>query len=86
VLNSKKFSLLIAGTAATVYIICSAFVVSFPSLSAKLMMALFHIAGNVAVGTRVTMGGFILGFFQAIIYAYVLGWVFTWIFNRSTEK
>lgn len=85
-LDNNKFSLLIAGASAAVYIVCSAFVAFFPELSTKLMMALFHISGSINLGARVTFAGFILGLIQAVVYAYVLGWIFAWVFSKSLSK
>lgn len=85
-LDNNKFSLLIAGASAAVYVVCSAFVAFFPDLSTKLMMALFHISGNINLGARVSFAGFILGLIQAAVYAYVLGWIFAWAFNKSVAR
>lgn len=84
-LSNQKFSLLIAEVTSVIYTICSAFVTLFPDLSTRLMVSLFHISGNINLGTRVTFTGFIMGLIQVFIYAYAIGWVFAWIFNRSSE-
>lgn len=85
-LNNKKFALLLSEVSAFVYAVCSAFVALFPELSTKLMMSLFHISGGFNLGTRITLGGFVLGFLQVIAYVYIAGWIFSWIFNRAVNK
>lgn len=85
-INKNKFAMFTSEASAAVYIVCSAFVALFPDFSTKVMMALFHVPGNITSGIRVTAGGFVLGLVQIAIYSYIIGLIFAWIFNKSLEE
>lgn len=83
-INNKKFAVELSKVSAIVYIVCSIFVALFPKASETLMGSLTHVQTNLV--RQVTLGGFVSGLIQVVIYSYVAGMIFAWIFNRSVEK
>lgn len=83
-INNKKFALSLSKVMAIVYVVCSVFVVLFPGMSETLMGSLTHVQTSLV--RQVTLGGFVSGLIQVVIYLYIAGMIFAWIFNKSVEK
>ncbi len=86
-INSKKFAWELSLTSGFVYTICTAFVTLFPGFSSRLLGWLTHIMNLEALprGMNVTLGSFIGGLGQVILYTYLAGWILAWLFNRSVK-
>lgn len=89
-LNLNGFAAAAAGVMGAAYVLCAVFVVFWPAFALKLFGWLVHLvnvekfAGDVAI----TIGGFLVGLAQAVVYTYIGAWVFAWLHNKfcSMEK
>ena len=83
-INKSGFALAASGAIGVVYIVCAVFVALWPEFALQLFGWLVHLvnvekfAGDVAM----TLGGFILGLVQAVVYAYVGAWFIAWLHNK----
>ena len=87
-LDKNAFSLAAACVMGVVYIVCAAFVMLFPELSLQLFGWMVHLvnvdkfAGDVAI----TLGGFIIGFLQVVVYTFIGAYLFVWLHNRFLKN
>lgn len=87
-LNKKEFSLAAAGTMGIVYIICAVFVAIAPNFAIKLFGWLVHLVNVVkfAGDVKITVGGFLAGLVQILVYTFIGAWLFAWLHNRFMKK
>lgn len=86
-LNKSKFAWAAAQTMGIVYVVCAIFVALAPGFALKLFGWLIHLVNvdKFAGDVRMTLGGFVVGLIQILVYAYVGGLLFAWLHNRSME-
>lgn len=83
-LNKQKLALAAASTFGLAYTACALFVIVAPDLAIRLVGWLFHLlnveqfAGDVAI----TLGAFIGGLVEVVVYSYLVAWLFAWFYNR----
>lgn len=87
-LNKKKFAWAGAQTMGIVYVVCAVFVALWPDFAMRLFGWLAHLVDvdKFAGDVRVTVGSFIGGLAQVLLYTYVGAWLFAWLHNRSMAK
>ncbi len=67
-----------------IYILCAIFVALWPTFALQLLGWLVHLvnvekfAGDVAI----TLGGFVWGLIQAVVYTYIGAWLVAWLHNK----
>jgi len=83
-INAGGFAKAAAGIMGLVYAICAIFVALWPDFALQLLGWLTHLvnvdkfAGDVAI----TLGGFLAGLAQVIIYSYIVAWLVAWLHNK----
>lgn len=85
-INTQKFALAAAETAAILYIACAVFVAIAPELAMTLLGWLAHVTNTEALARSVTMKGVIYGLIQVVIYMYVSVSLFAWLYNRAVRQ
>ncbi|KKQ34240.1 MAG: hypothetical protein US50_C0056G0008, partial [Candidatus Nomurabacteria bacterium GW2011_GWB1_37_5] len=77
-LNTNKFAMAAGGTMGIVYVVCAIFVAIAPDFAMKLFGWLVHLVNvdKFAGDVQITLGGFIIGLVQAVIYTYVGALIF----------
>ncbi len=71
-----------------IYIVCAAFVALWPDFALQLLGWLVHLVNvdKFAGDVRMTLGGFIAGIVQVVIYTYVGAWLIAWLHNKYCES
>ncbi|MFA6136335.1 MAG: DUF5676 family membrane protein [Candidatus Paceibacterota bacterium] len=64
-----------------IYALCAIFVALWPGLGLKLFGYLTHLV-NLNTAAKVTLGGFIIGLLEVLVYTYVVAWLIAWLHNR----
>ena len=83
-LDTNKFSLAATLTMGVIYVVCLVFVLIWPDFALQLLGWLVHLvnvekfAGDVAI----TLGGFLAGLMQVVIYTYIGAWLVAWLHNK----
>lgn len=85
-INTQKFALAAAETAAILYVACAAFVAIAPELAMTLLGWLAHVTNTEALARSVTMTGVVYGLIQVVIYMYVSVMLFAWLYNRAVKQ
>lgn len=83
-INKNGFALAAGGVMGGLYILCAVFVALWPDFSLQLFGWLIHLVNvdKFAGDMGITLVGFIVGLFQAIIYTYVGAWLVAWLHNK----
>ena len=83
-INAGGFAKAAAGIMGLVYAICAIFVALWPDFALQLLGWLTHLVNvDKFAGTRaITMGGFLAGLAQMIIYSYIVAWLIAWLHNK----
>lgn len=86
-LNKNKFAWSGAMTMGIIYLVCAVFVWLWPDFSLKLLGWLTHLVNvdKFAGDVQITLGGFVMGFLQVLVYTYAGAWLFAWLHNRSVK-
>ncbi len=83
-INKNGFALAVGGVMGVIYIVCAIFIALWPQFALQLFGWLVHLvnvekfAGDVAI----TLGGFIWGLIQVVVYTYVGAWLIAWLHNK----
>lgn len=83
-INKNGFALAAGGVMGVIYIVCAIFVALWHDFALQLFGWLVHLvnvekfAGDVAI----TLGGFLAGLAQAVIYTYIGAWLIAWLHNK----
>lgn len=83
-INKNSFALAAGGVMGGIYVVCSIFVALWPEFALQLLGWLVHLvnvdkfAGDMAM----TLGGFIAGLIQVIIYSYIGAWLIALLHNK----
>ena len=87
-LHTKAFAFASAAVMGLVYVVCAFVSLVAPDAALKLFGWLVHLVNleQFAGSVRVSAGGLVVGFAQAVIYGFVIGWVFAWFYNRFAAK
>ncbi len=85
-INTQKFALAAAETAAILYVTCAAFVAVAPELAMTLLGWLAHVTNTEMLARSVTMTGVVYGLVQVIIYMYIATFLFALLYNRSIRR
>lgn len=86
-LNKNKFSMAAAGTMGAIYIICAVFVMLWPDFALRLFGWLVHLVNvdKFAGDVQITIGGFLGGLAQILVYTYLSAWIFSWLHNKFVK-
>lgn len=85
--SEKAFARAAAVWMAAAYAVCAAFALLFPDLALKLVGWMFHLVDVKEAGEmRVTLGGFVGGFVQLVLYAYFGAWFFARLLKRFSRS
>lgn len=87
-IDKKGFALAAGGVMGIIYIVCAAFVALWPDFALQLLGWLVHLVNvdKFAGDVRMTLGGFIAGIVQVVIYTYVGAWLIAWLHNKYCES
>ena len=83
-MSKNGFALAAGGVMGAIYIVCAVFVALWPALALQLLGWLVHLvnvekfAGDMAI----TLGGFLAGLMQVVIYTYIGAWLVAWLHNK----
>lgn len=83
-INKNGFALAAGGVMGVIYVVCAVFVTLWPDFALQLFGWLVHLvnvekfAGDVVI----TLGGFLAGLAQAVIYTYTGVWLIAWLHNK----
>lgn len=83
-INAGGFAKAAAGIMGLIYAVCAIFVALWPDFALQLLGWLVHLvnvekfAGDVAI----TVGGFLAGLAQIIIYTYISAWLIALLHNK----
>lgn len=83
-INKNGFAMAAGGVMSALYIICAIFVAIWPTFALQLFGWLVHLVNveKFAGDVNLTLGGFVLGLVQVVIYTYIGAWIFAWLHNR----
>ena len=82
-LQKNQFALAAAGTMGAVYVICAVVVILAPNVAMTLFSWLTHLI-NLETG-KITLGSFVGGILQVLIYTYVIAWAFAGLHNKFVK-
>lgn len=87
-LEVNKFSLALAATMGTIYIVCAMFVALWPNFALQLFGWLVHLVNvdKFAGDVSITFGGFVIGLLQILVYTYVSAAIFALLHNKFIKK
>ena len=83
-LQKNQFALAAAGTIGLVYIVCVIVVIVAPNLAVTLFSWLTHLVN--LEEAKITIGSFIGGILQVLIYTYFIAWVFAGLHNKFIKQ
>ncbi len=71
-------------TGGAVYILCSAAVALWPAQSVRFISTWFHgiDISQIAVDPAITIGSFLVGLVEVLIFFYLIGFGYAWIYNQ----
>ena len=83
-INKGGFALAAGGVMGAVYVLCAIFVALWPGFALQLFGRLVHLVNveKFASDVAISIGGFILGLVQVVVYAYVGAWLVAWLHNK----
>ncbi|MBU1017160.1 hypothetical protein KJ678_03315 [Patescibacteria group bacterium] len=83
-INKNGFALAAGGVMGAIYILCAVFVALWPGFALQLFGWLAHLANveKFAGDVAITLGGFIWGLIQAVVYTYIGAWFVAWLHNK----
>src|SRR3989338_1776708 len=83
-INKNGFALAAGGVMGVIYVVCAIFVTLWPDFSLQLFGWLVHLVNvdKFAGDVGVTVGSFIGGLVQAVVYTYLGALLFAWLHNK----
>jgi len=83
-INKNAFALATSGVMGIIFIICAIFVALWPNFSLQLFGWLVHLVNvdKFAGDIGITVGGFIWGLVQTVVYTYIGAWLIACLHNK----
>ncbi len=84
-IRQNAFAFALAKTSAVLYALCALVVAIWPEGAMQLLGSVAHLVSvdKFAGDVQLTLGSFVIGLIEIVIYSYFAGWLFAWFYSRA---